>query len=508
MKYFPKILFTFFIACFLLSGCTTFSGREFSQLANKQFEINKQSCNQWLYRLDQLVKDNDVTDISASRVAKYPFLRVNRFLASFSSDVDVDPTLFPQWVREMQKLDLDGRGVELKNLSESALESIGIDRDEILVRTETCSSHLLTDVLSMSPSDLSARELRENAKVKDDYDSIKRFVGFYSLLKYPFSKGIEGWHEEAREEFASRREGEQVSDQLISYAGQRERVLPRVEVAKLLSKSGRLGHLDLNDSELLSLFATYAPVFAVETSGEYDEIGSLHWGTGKGIGVDVREPVVYTKLERTRFGGEVLPQLVYVAWFTERPKSGVSDMLAGKLDGIVWRVTLSKQGDPLIYDTMHPCGCYHMFFPTQNLVPINAPSKYEEWAFSPGNLPVINEGEQVVITINSRTHYVGNVEVASEEIKASVPQIREYELRAYDDLRTLQYADNQFRSIFGSDGLIPGTERGERFLFWPMGIDSAGAMRQWGSHATAFLGRRHFDDADLMQKRFKRTNKQ
>jgi hypothetical protein len=183
-------------------------------------------------------------------------------------------------------------------------------------------------------------------------------------------------------------------------------------------------------------------------------------------------------------------------------------MLAGKLDGIVWRVTLSKQGDPLIYDTMHPCGCYHMFFPTQNLVPINAPSKYEEWAFSPGNLPVINEGEQVVITINSRTHYVGNVEVASEEIKASVPQIREYELRAYDDLRTLQYADNQFRSIFGSDGLIPGTERGERFLFWPMGIDSAGAMRQWGSHATAFLGRRHFDDADLMQKRFKRTNKQ
>jgi hypothetical protein len=45
-------------------------------------------------------------------------------------------------------------------------------------------------------------------------------------------------------------------------------------------------------------------------------------------------------------------------------------------------------------------------------------------------------------------------------------------------------------------------ERGERYLFWPMGIKSAGAMRQAGSQPTAFVGRRHFDDADLVDKRF------
>jgi len=27
-------------------------------------------------------------------------------------------------------------------------------------------------------------------------------------------------------------------------------------------------------------------------------------------------------------------------------------------------------------------------------------------------------------------------------------------------------------------------------------------MRQWGRHATAFVGRRHFDDADLIERRF------
>jgi hypothetical protein len=50
--------------------------------------------------------------------------------------------------------------------------------------------------------------------------------------------------------------------------------------------------------------------------------------------------------------------------------------------------------------------------------------------------------------------------------------------------------------------LIAGTERGERFLFWPMGIASPGAMRQSGTQATAFVGRRHFDDADILEKRF------
>ena len=34
-------------------------------------------------------------------------------------------------------------------------------------------------------------------------------------------------------------------------------------------------------------------------------------------------------------------------------------------------------------------------------------------------------------------------------------------------------------------------------------ILAAGAMRQWGRQATAFVGRRHFDDADLFEKRFR-----
>jgi len=60
------------------------------------------------------------------------------------------------------------------------------------------------------------------------------------------------------------------------------------------------------------------------------------------------------------------------------------------------------------------------------------------------------------------------------------------------------------RSLYGPDGLVAGSERGERWLLWPMGIASPGAMRQWGRHPTAFVGRRHFDDPYLIDGAFER----
>jgi hypothetical protein len=75
------------------------------------------------------------------------------------------------------------------------------------------------------------------------------------------------------------------------------------------------------------------------------------------------------------------------------------------------------------------------------------------------------------------------------------------EAREYAGLRSLALDDGH-RSLFGEDALVFGTERSERFLLWPMGVPSAGAMRQWGHHATAFVGRRHFDDPGLVEAGF------
>jgi hypothetical protein len=181
----------------------------------------------------------------------------------------------------------------------------------------------------------------------------------------------------------------------------------------------------------------------------------------------------------------------------ERPKESGFDILGGRLDGIVWRVTLAPDGEPVLFDTIHPCGCFHMFFPTPRVEPVPPPERYVEWAFSPASLPAIPEQSRVVVSAQTRTHYLTNVWPAE-----SAEGI-EYAFADYDELRTLPLPAGGSRSAFGPDGLVPGTERGERYLFWPMGVASPGAMRQWGTHATAFLGRRHFDDADLIEQRFR-----
>jgi hypothetical protein len=69
-------------------------------------------------------------------------------------------------------------------------------------------------------------------------------------------------------------------------------------------------------------------------------------------------------------------------------------------------------------------------------------------------------------------------------------------------LRALARDNDTPRSVFDQRGLIRGSERLERYLFWPMGVAEPGAMRILGRHATAFVGRRHFDDSDLLERNF------
>ena len=111
-------------------------------------------------------------------------------------------------------------------------------------------------------------------------------------------------------------------------------------------------------------------------------------------------------------------------------------------------------------------------------------------------LPALAAAQRVVVRVASRTHYVVDVRADADASGNA------YQFADDNDLRALPNADHGTRSAFGPDGLVPGTEGGERFLFWPMGIDNSGAMRHWGNPATAFIGRRHFDDADLIERRF------
>jgi hypothetical protein len=444
-----------------------------------------QECAQWYRSLDAQVDAAGVRDAQHARVPGFPYLRVDRMAAAFARQAARDERLLQALVGRMQVLDLESRRHEIENLAPGRSGAL-------LSRARACGK-VLTDADLADPQ--ARAQLLERSRVPDDYSTARRVLGLYALTRLPFAAGVKRWEDATTAGFASPSEGAR-----IRYAPPSAATLARETVASLLSRARydplRQPVLSAREVELLA--AAYAPSFDIGVSGDHDRFGALRWRAGAGTPeVEAGRTVVYVLPAYTRYREHVLLQLAYTIWFPERPADGPLDLLAGRLDGLVWRVTLAPDGEPLVYDSIHPCGCFHQFFPTARARVRPAPGPLEEWAFVPQALPRVAEGERPLVRLAPRTHAIEGVSL----VRGSDSVVR-YSFRPYDELRSLPRGDGDRRSAFGPDGLVPGTERAERFLFWPMGIASAGAMRQWGRQPTAFVGRRHFDDADLIERRF------
>jgi hypothetical protein len=459
------------------------------------------SCAQWYRAIDAEIEAAGTRDAQEARVEGFPYLRTNRLLAALRGAAASDPLALQELADRLAELDLAARRVELANLPEERLRALpdllvaGL-RGEAYARTRECA-RLLRELDLAKPGGRAL--LLARAEVPDDYSTGQRVLGLYALTAIPFAAGVRRWEEEMREAFRREprtREG----GALLRFAPPAAPRLERAAAARILERAARnaLRIPEPSGPDAERLIAANAPSLEIEVRGRYDRFGRLRWDRDASIPVvDDTEAAVYTRLAHTRYHGRVLLQIVYTIWFPERPPSGPGDILAGQLDGLVWRVTLAPDGEPLLYDSIHPCGCFHKFFPTPRATPRPAPDPLIEWAFVPQTLPRLEAGERPLLRLASGTHYVERVSIVS-----GADSVARYTFRAEDELRSLERPDGARRSVYGPGGLVEGSERPERVLFWPMGIASAGAMRQWGRHATAFVGRRHFDDADLIERRF------
>jgi hypothetical protein len=472
----------------LVAGCAALDDRPAAHLELGSTEV--QECAQWYRALDAEIDAAGVRDAQYTRVPGFPHLRVDRLLAALRSRAAQSDQALRAFAERLAELDLESRRHEVQNL---AVLNEGA-RAQILRRAGDCGKVLRQADLASADA---RTALLAAARVPDDYSTAQRVLGLYSLTKRPFSAGVRRWERSTLEAFQRDPDAQL---HRVRYAPPAAAPLPRDAVAGLLGRAAfdPLGQPALSARELDRLAAAYAPSFEVEIGADYDRFGWLRWRRGSSVPqVDAAEPAVYVHSAYTRYRGQVLLQLVYTIWFPERPRRGAVDLLAGRLDGVVWRVTLAPDGEPLVYDSIHACGCFHLFFPTPRARPRPAPERGEEWAFVPQPLPRVAEGERPVLTIATATHYIERVAL----VRGADSVVR-YAFRSYDELRSMPRAAGEHASAFGPDGLIAGSERLERFFFWPMGIASSGAMRQWGRHATAFVGRRHFDDAELFERRF------
>lgn len=444
------------------------------------------ACRALYWEVDAAIERAGVRDRGSSLVPGFPYLRTTRLLASFRDELN-DPQHWSAWIGHLAALDAEARALELRNLSKPIADH---DSDALRGELNRCRERLLADDSGQAER---RAALRAAARVPDDYVTWWRVAGLYPLTAPIVSARISAWHAETRETFAKPLTALPVVGRLMRWATAPGAPMEAAEVSNILHRSLDPLGIQLPDpADLARLFDTFAPVWEADVADDDDRIGAPRWDNGPVA--DVTRPTLYRKVSHTRFGDQVLLQLNYIVWFPARPGN---DIYAGHLDGINWRVTLGPDGEPRLYDAIHNCGCYHEFFPSRHLrLRGDLPVGYFEPPLLPQTAP---EQQPMVLRIAHHTHFIQRVYHDASPL-AVQPMARE----EYDALRSLP-VDGGYRSLFGEYGLIAGTERAERFILWPMGIRSPGAMRQWGRHATAFVGRRHFDDPFLIESLFERA---
>jgi len=433
-------------------------------------------CARLLRRVDEHIDAAGVRDAGAPRVPGFPYLRVDRFIASLVERAnELRGAGFAAWSELMAQADRRARAAELANSGQPVQDAV----------IDACRYALAV----ADGGELAT--LRRAAQVPDDYSTTLRALGLYPLTRLAFASGIRDWQQRTREVFAVA-----VAD--LPQAGTVQSYVPAPAVPRLAPppRSAAFALPAPSRAQLIEWVARHAPALEIDTGSDADRIGTLHWAghDAPAIAVDTRRPTAYVRTGYTHFAGRVRLQIIYTFWFPARPAEHAFDVLAGDLDGLLWRVTLDESGAPLVYDSIHPCGCYHLFFPTEAVAALPQPDTIDEGLFAPQRAPQVAAGERIVLRIASRTHYLQRVLAKPADRPGGVT----YGVQDESVLLQLPWPAGGTRSAYDAAAFVPGSERAERWLFWPMGIASAGQMRQWGRHATAFVGRRHFDDARLL----------
>ena len=430
------------------------------------------ACAGPLAGIDARVARAGVRDADSAPVPGWPWLRVNRVLASFADEA-LTPAARAAWLAQLSALDADGRAVEMAALGAAPADPLG----------EACRARLIAATLA---DDAAFAALRQRARVPGSYSTGARVLGLYPLAAHLAGRGV------ARLQAAhTPRAGVLPAPETRVYLP--PRIHPALPASVELPRDA-LGLPHPNAATRRALLDAHAPVWLVATASADDRPGAVHLD---GVGNPRLDavPTVYEYLSYTRFEGAVLLQLNYTLWFPARPPAHRLDVLAGPLDGLVWRVTLDVDGQPLLWDSIHPCGCYHLWFPGPRLTrQVRIGDGEPPWIG-----PTLMPGAPLAVQVAAGTHYVRAVGPLPDGLHGERLSTRDY-----DELRRLPDVSGGVQSLFGPDGLVQASARAERFLLWPLGVPAAGSMRQRGHQATAFIGRRHFDDAAGIGRYFQR----
>ncbi|NGN98692.1 hypothetical protein G5S52_13870 [Grimontia sp. S25] len=460
--------FFFLLFAALLVGCTT-------PHQTTLFTQNGATCENRLSAYYKKVEHERDFKLPYHQDLRFPHLAFDRFSTSFVGELS-SASAQAQWLAYV--------GHKGKEQLDVALALTPVDTRH-QIELKQCQQQLLEETIENSRF---WGELENSPpSVPTAYEHWKRVVGVYPVATLVAEGQIEDEQERIKADFG------RTLKHPFRYGEPPTHLTPQ-KVKAMFEEASRYSSLQwplLTSDESEALLDRFSPLFVVETLSPNDIPGALTLDGQDRILINTQTPVIYRSVTYTRFHGKVLPQLNYALWFPARTAKGHIDPYAGEFDAVNVRITLGEDGAPLILDSIHQCGCYHMVYalsPTLWFTERDDEKPIQNYLF-----PTTDNG-RFEISLTGGEHMISAIHV-TDNIQPDIT------LQAREIKETLMLSDStgMRQSPFDEFGILEQSLRGERWFLWPFGVRSPGAMRQHGQHAIAFIGERHFDDAFILE---------
>ncbi len=234
-------------------------------------------------------------------------------------------------------------------------------------------------------------------------------------------------------------------------------------------------HVAYGVEPLGGIFSAHSPIFVHDSPDEsFNRIGtptaSLDADGVERVYVDPSKPTIYVHKLAFKTGRGVYTNLYYRVHFERVPFNLLPfNVSAGMNTGLIVVVTLNNTGDPLLYTTVHTCGCYLAIVPTSNLPDDAYPPNWDREGQRvygeklPGLLDFSSGeagGYRAVVRLRSKSHRVRAVSLANAlEIKEAF-RLENVPILPFDALEALTMGDGSVTSFFETEGLKKGYVKG------------------------------------------------
>ncbi|WP_404360587.1 hypothetical protein [Methylotuvimicrobium sp. KM1] len=204
------------LSCLFLTGCVSTSALLIAPQGGQQA-----SCLQFYQDLDDAVFANSTEDTGEMRIPGFPYLRGNRFFASFAG-ASMSDSAYAQWLEQMRQLDENARLTEFANLPRDAaagLTSRLPPGSSFRQRLNECGRALVGSD-SFKKTDYKT-ELADRVAVPDHYRTWQQVAGAYPLLRWFAGLALDDLHTELNAPFQLPIEQIPVTGKPIRYATRR-----------------------------------------------------------------------------------------------------------------------------------------------------------------------------------------------------------------------------------------------------------------------------------------------